>query len=255
MWKRDGEYLDIKVLSVCLCVCEHVHPFPGVLSSSLLPFMKGEVQREQQMSKHWPLWWQRLRLELKEMLSCCSPPTPQSSNPMSSHRGTHTDFATLVAALTYKLTMAMIQVTRSVHHLRIPQSLKLPASTQSCENLQSVWRVGVTSREGGLYRSHRHSTKANVPLPDIFRGICSHAYSSLLFWRFMHIHYFTWLKYPPKPVVSLRVQIQLVWSSDDGPFKAPHTPVDSLSSLSCFSIQPVCVSLSQGNSRRRHPRG
>lgn len=46
-------YLDIKVyLCVCARVRVHVHPFPRVLSSSLLPFMKGEVQREQQMSKH-----------------------------------------------------------------------------------------------------------------------------------------------------------------------------------------------------------
>lgn len=40
-----------KSRSVCVCVCVHVRPVPRVLSSSLLPFMKGEVQREQQMSK------------------------------------------------------------------------------------------------------------------------------------------------------------------------------------------------------------
>lgn len=60
----------------------------------------------------------------------------------------------------------------------------------------------------------------------------------------MHILYFALLKYPPRPIVSLRVQIQLVWSSDDEPFKSPHALAGSLSSFSCFSIQSVCVCLS-----------
>lgn len=87
--------------------------------------MKGEVQREQQMSKHWPLWWQRLRLELKEMPSCRSPPPLKAATPCPPTR-THTHFVTSVAALTDRLTMAMIQVTWSVCHLRILQSPKLP---------------------------------------------------------------------------------------------------------------------------------
>lgn len=87
VWKREWVYQDIKVdPCVYSCVCVHVHPFPGVLSSSRLLFMKGEVQREQQMSKRWPLWWQKLGLELKGT----PPPNPQSSSPMSTHTPKHT---------------------------------------------------------------------------------------------------------------------------------------------------------------------
>lgn len=147
--------------------------------------------------------------------------------------------------------MQMIQATLSVRHLSILQPPYIhPEQKNSC-----VCVSVCLCRLGGGYRSCRQGTKANVPPPDIFRGIYSYVYSSLLFWKFMHIHYVSWLKYPPEPIVSFRVRIQLVWSSDDGPLKAPHALVDSMSSFSCFPVQPVCVSLSQGNNHRRHPRG
>lgn len=101
---------------------------------------------------------------------------------------------------------------------------------------------GVASRGGALQKSKaKHQSKCATTRH--LKGIYSHAYSRLLFWKFMHIHYFTWLKYPLKPIVSFRVQIQLVWLNDDGPLKAPHALVDSVPSCSCFPIQPVCVCL------------
>lgn len=121
-----------------------------------------------------------------------------------------------------RLTTEMIQATWSVCHLSILQPPKLccihPELWKSSKCVVCTWEgwVGGVQARGKLYRSRRQSTKANAPPPDIFRGIYSHAYSSLLFWEFMHIHYFTWLKYPPKPTVSFRVQIWLVWSSADG---------------------------------------
>lgn len=172
---------------------------------------------------------------------------------MSTHIHTHS--ATLAAALMDRLTTEMLQATWSVCHLSILQPPKLShIHPELRKSSKCVCVRGVYAR-GELYRSRKQSTKANALPPDIFRGIYSHAYSSLLFWKFMHIHYLTWLRYPLKPIVSFRVQIQLVWLSDDGPLKAPHALVDSVSSLSCFPIQPVCVCLSQRNNHTRHSRG
>lgn len=177
--------------------------------------MKGEVQREQQMSKRWPLWWQRLRLELKDMPSDppLSPLPPlKASSPMSTH--THT----FAAALMDRLTTEMTQATWSVCHLRILQPPKAALHPpRAVKSSKCVWGGGIQARGRAVQKSHSKAPKQNVPPPDIFRGIYSNAYSSLLFWKFMHIHYFTWLKYPPKPIVSLRVQIQLVCSRDDEP--------------------------------------
>ena len=134
-----------------------------------------------------------------------------------------------------RLMMEKIQATWSVCvcvcHLRI-----LPASKAALYPPRAVKIFKVCGVLGGLQgeRGRRgggcctevtgKAPTVNVPPPDIFRGIYSHSYSSLLFWEFMHTHYFTWLKYPPKHIASFRVQIQLVWWSDDGPLKATHAP-------------------------------
>lgn len=233
-----------------MCVCARANTPQGPLLFPASLYERRGSERAADVEECWPLWWQRLRLELKDMPGCPPPPPPpKPTHPPRKAAApcppTYTHSAPFAAAL-----MEVIQATWSVCHLRILQLPKLPyihpELWKSSKCVVCVWGGGW----GAVQKS-----QANVPPPDILRGIYSHAYSSLLLWKFMHIHYFTWLKYPPKPIVSLRVQIQLVWSSDDGPLKVPHALVDSVSWFSCFPIQSVCVCLSQGNNHRRHPGG
>lgn len=210
--------------------------------------MKGAVQREQQMSRHWPLWWQRLGLELKGI----PPPARQSSSPTHTHTHCYLSCSTDGEVddrddTSYLICTPPQYPAASKASLYPPRAAKIFKVCGVC-----LWGGGTS--QGELYKSRRQSTKANALPSDIFRGIYSHAYSSPLFSTFMHIHYFTWLKYPPRPVISLRVQIQLVWWSDDEPFKTPHALADSLSLFSCFPIQPVCICLFLGSNHRRHPR-
>lgn len=156
----------------------HVHPLPRVLSSSLLPFIKGQIQREQQMSKRWPLWWQRLGLELKDMPNHPPPSLLHTSTPHSRthpskqqqphvhlHVCTHTH--TLKGrALLDRLTLERIleRATWSVSHLMILQPPQLPPiHPELWKSSKCVAFGGYEPGEGGvkLHRSHKqkHQSK------------------------------------------------------------------------------------------------
>lgn len=142
-----------------------------------------------------------------------------------------------------------------------------PRPIHSRENLQSVWHVWFTSQAGEvcwvarLYRSHRQSTKANVPLPDIFTGgfILARTVAYCFGSSCISITSHDW-NIPPEPMVSFRVQIQLVWRSDDwGPLTAPYAQVESVPSFSCFPStfrlgMSVCLCVS-GEQPQETPKG